>query len=512
MNKKEIKNKVNELLASGVAKTEVFAQLSGQGVKDNQLAYYIAAYASPSLTEEYASKVSTLVTLMFIQSLIAFFMGFVIGAKIGPTAQWVFAVLIASIPLLFAWGFYKNYVGAYNAYILLSVVQLPKQFTGISESPIATSIGIAVGLGILIFVWYLQRKIFPDFLFVAPKKIKGKYVFSDTPTGQLGGAKTATSKLVSASDVSNDARFEEQENSSIQKSSLLRKGVFTTLALIALGGALYLAMPSNMQYEVQDAIKRPFAPNFDLPPNQMKSAKQDEWIAEYRRRGYDLHCYGNLRPEEQVSKDDDYNCWGLIKSAYDNIPARLIVFWFHKGELQHIKIEFQNGSFAHMQEYLDKHFEGVARLDQIPNSKFGKDIYGKPLMVWPTQTGIIVTSNAPTSGQPLTLLWTSREKLTRDLFVEVLANVSDRNIPTTQMSGNVTPQSSVNAASPEVRANPATEKDSIEVPIKSDAAVVSSVSVHEIGNRKRRHKPTDLRHCLNLSDNYAIARCANQVN
>jgi hypothetical protein len=242
MNKKEIKNKVNELLASGVAKSEVFAQLSGQGVKDNQLAYYIAAYAPPHLTEEYAGKVSTLVTLMFVQALIASFMGFIIGAKIGPTAQWVFAVLIASIPLLFAWGFYKNYVGAYNAYILLSVVQIPKQFTGISESPIATSIGIAVGLGILIFVWYLQRKIFPDFTFVAPKKIKGKYVFSDTPTGQLGGAKAVTSKLVSASEVSDDARSEEQKTSSVSNSSLMRKVVFPSLGLIALSGAIYLSM------------------------------------------------------------------------------------------------------------------------------------------------------------------------------------------------------------------------------------------------------------------------------
>lgn len=92
----------------------------------------------------------------------------------------------------------------------------------------------------------------------------------------------------------------------------------------------------------------------------------------------------------------------------------MIVFGFYKGNLQHIKIEFKQESFIQMQKYLEKHFEGVARLDQIKNSKFGNDIYGKELMVWPTMYGIVVSSNAPTSGHSLTLLWTSREKMIRD--------------------------------------------------------------------------------------------------
>ena len=42
MNKKEIKAKVTDLISSGMAKSEVFTQLSGHGVKDSQLAYFIA--------------------------------------------------------------------------------------------------------------------------------------------------------------------------------------------------------------------------------------------------------------------------------------------------------------------------------------------------------------------------------------------------------------------------------------------------------------------------------------
>lgn len=424
MNKKEIKSKVNELLAAGVAKADVFARLSGQGVKGNRLAYYIASHASHRLCDQYAGKVNILITLMFVQALLGFFMGFVIGAKLGPNAQWVAGAFVASIPLLFAWGFYKNYAGAYNAYILLSIVQLPKQFSGFSDNPIATSIGLAVGIGILIFVWYLQQKIFPDFAFIAPKKIKGQYVFSEQSGAQAREMPTELAKPVSPPASNENVTSKSSSSEKTKKPQVRWKVVLSIVALAVLGGASFLVLPSNAQYALQDAIKRPFAPNFDLPPNQMKSARQDDWITEYRNRGYDLHCYGNLQPEEQASKDDDYNCWGIIKSAYDNIPARMIVFWFHKGELQHIKIELPESSFAQLQDFLGRHFDGVKRLDQSPDSQFGVDVYGKRLMVWPTKHGIVVASNAPTSGQPLTLLWTSKEKLARDVVVGLFSRAT----------------------------------------------------------------------------------------
>ena len=40
---------------------------------------------------------NVLVTIMFIQALIAFFMGFGIGTTIGPNARWILGVLIALI-------------------------------------------------------------------------------------------------------------------------------------------------------------------------------------------------------------------------------------------------------------------------------------------------------------------------------------------------------------------------------------------------------------------------------
>lgn len=178
MNKKEVQAKVYELLAAGTPKAKVFEQLTGQGVKDSQLAYSIASFADPSRCDNHERKVNILITVMFIQALIAFFMGFGIGAKIGPNAKWIAGALIALIPLLFAWGFYAHRVGAYNAYILLTIIQLPRSFEGFTSSPVATSIAIAISVAVLAYVWYVREKLFPDFAFITPKKVKGEYVFS----------------------------------------------------------------------------------------------------------------------------------------------------------------------------------------------------------------------------------------------------------------------------------------------------------------------------------------------
>lgn len=177
MKKPEIKSKVSQLLSSGTAKAEVFAQLSGQGVKDSQLAHWIASYPDPLRCELHSGKVNALITLMFISAAIGFLLGYGIGREIGPNAKWVVAALAALIPLLFAWGFYSNRVGAYNGYILLAIVQLPRSFDGFMSSPVASSIGIAITIGLTAYVWYVRDKVFPGFLFLAPKKVKGKYVF-----------------------------------------------------------------------------------------------------------------------------------------------------------------------------------------------------------------------------------------------------------------------------------------------------------------------------------------------
>lgn len=177
MNKAEIKSKVNELLSAGTTKAEVFAQLSGQGVKDSRLAYFIASYPDPVRCERHGRKVKMLITLMLIQAAITFLLGYGIGVEIGPRAGWVMGGLAALIPLLFSWGFYTNRVGAYNVYIFLSIIQLPKSFEGFTSTPVASSIGIGIGIALISYVWYVREKIFPGFGLMAPRKVRNEYVF-----------------------------------------------------------------------------------------------------------------------------------------------------------------------------------------------------------------------------------------------------------------------------------------------------------------------------------------------
>lgn len=178
MNKKEIKTRVTDLIASGVLKSEVFTRLRGQGVKDSHLAHFIASYVDPARCTKNERKVDILILLMFVQALFVFAVGYGIGQKIGGNAKWVVALGITSIPLLFAWGFYKHFAGAYNAYFFLSIIQLPKQFEGFFATPISSGIGLVIGICMIAYVWYVRHSLFPDFGFITPKKEKGQYVFA----------------------------------------------------------------------------------------------------------------------------------------------------------------------------------------------------------------------------------------------------------------------------------------------------------------------------------------------
>lgn len=175
MTKNEIKARVIECLSSGVSKSATFEKLSGQGVKDSQLAYLIASYPNQNQCAAQDKKIDALILIMFVQALLVAIIGYSIGAKIGPNAKWIFSGIMMLIPLLFAWGFYKHRVGAYNAYILLSIVQLPQMFKGFSETPVGTSIGVAISISTLALVYFVRWKIFPDFAWLSPVKVKGKY-------------------------------------------------------------------------------------------------------------------------------------------------------------------------------------------------------------------------------------------------------------------------------------------------------------------------------------------------
>ncbi|MBK7664228.1 MAG: hypothetical protein IPJ21_11910 [Sterolibacteriaceae bacterium] len=182
--------------------------------------------------------------------------------------------------------------------------------------------------------------------------------------------------------------------------------------LLILGGLLFAALvlaqrvlPDRYRNDFTDWLGRLTAPNFDWPPDAMARSAQAPLISEYQRRGYRLKCYGSLRTEYKIGKNDDYLCWSLIKSAYDNIPARMVTFFFAKEELTFVRLEFPESSFDRLQDYLRRRLADKPRIDQIPGQRIGTDVFGKPLMVWLAPDGLVTTSAESTPEQPITLLW-----------------------------------------------------------------------------------------------------------
>lgn len=179
MDKKRMRTRARELLVNGMAKSKVFEQLSGQGVKDASLAYFIAAYVNPVRRDAHRGKIKVLIAIMLIQALIGLVVGYGLGARRGPDAAWITGGLIAAVPLWIGWGFHKNWVGAYNACIVLTIVQAYQMVDGFAAAPFATSVAVAINFAILLLVWHVREKLFPGFVLTTPKRIKGRYVFTE---------------------------------------------------------------------------------------------------------------------------------------------------------------------------------------------------------------------------------------------------------------------------------------------------------------------------------------------
>lgn len=174
--KSEIKKKAQEMLSYGNSKTEVFESLSSGGRTDGYLANIIASYANHYTLSLHAKKINIAINIMFLQAVLSFISGFNIGQKFTFVGKLAIAIFCMSIPLLFAWGFYKNKAGFYNAYIILTIIQFPRSLQGIHAEPLAL-VGLVLNLLMLAYIWYVRSKLFPDFVFIMPKKEKGKYVF-----------------------------------------------------------------------------------------------------------------------------------------------------------------------------------------------------------------------------------------------------------------------------------------------------------------------------------------------
>lgn len=183
LSKKAIKAGISEMLAAGEKKTEVFRQFQGRGIGDAQVAYLIAIHPDPVRCNEHGGKVKVLIGCMLVLALGVFFFG-AANTKMDVEGQGVAAAISALLFLLLALGFYRHRAWAYQTYITLALLGIPQQFkdylAGFANGEIiSTSIIIAITMGLLIFIIYVQNLIFPDLLLFWPRNVKGQYVFKD---------------------------------------------------------------------------------------------------------------------------------------------------------------------------------------------------------------------------------------------------------------------------------------------------------------------------------------------
>lgn len=157
-----------------------------------------------------------------------------------------------------------------------------------------------------------------------------------------------------------------------------------------------------MRYEIEDSFERISSPDFNVPLNNVSSRNKNDIISEFTNKGYNLKCYGDLRKEEKVGKYNDYVCWAVIKSLYNNIPARRITFYFYKNNLAHVRIEFPESSFDKLYEKLSLQLN-----DTHSAFNFKSDKYGQKLKVWKVKGGIVTTSRVKTPNQYNIVLWTA---------------------------------------------------------------------------------------------------------
>jgi hypothetical protein len=179
MNKKEVRAKVTEMLSAGEKKQVVFAALSGKGVKDRVLAYFIASHIDPRRCAENRTHRRIVIAIAYFQVVAAILTGLYIAVDQSVTVGLLVGALALLFAVLFVWGFSKNKAGAYNAFLFLSLSQFPRQFRGFSEDPVMTSAGLAIGIGLIAYVCFVRQRLFPDLAFMGAMKVRGRYVFSD---------------------------------------------------------------------------------------------------------------------------------------------------------------------------------------------------------------------------------------------------------------------------------------------------------------------------------------------
>lgn len=175
--KTSLKQEIHELLAQGVSPADVFERFRGAKAKEATVANIIAAYPDPALLKQYKAKRELVIAMAVVQALLALGLGLVLEPGMVPLVQIGLTLLSTFIPALLLWGFIRNMMGAYNAYILVAFSQLPRLLMDAGSSPLFTLAALVVNVGLIVYVRNVREHLFPYAGLLGAKKRDGVYVF-----------------------------------------------------------------------------------------------------------------------------------------------------------------------------------------------------------------------------------------------------------------------------------------------------------------------------------------------
>ena len=180
--KRDTRKRIAEYLAQGMSREDAFYRLQGGVFSDRNLATILAATPDLALVDANKWKVRLMRLVSFLQVLLGLFVGWQIGAPLGEGSAVLCSLMMALIPSLMFWGFLRNSINAYNAYILVQLLQIPPQtkmlIDGGWETP-AGWIGVAITMSLISYAFVLRRLLFPSMgIFSARSSKDGEYVFA----------------------------------------------------------------------------------------------------------------------------------------------------------------------------------------------------------------------------------------------------------------------------------------------------------------------------------------------
>ncbi|MXN79245.1 permease [Burkholderia sp. 4701] len=185
MNKTEAKTRIAAMLSAGSTKSNVLAALSGQGVKDRVLASLIASRPDPDRCRQNRLHVRLLIALGILQLLYCLWLAYTFVVDAGPPGTTsvvvigLFLAVTVPLSLLFIWGFATYRVTLYHAYIALSIAQMPKLIERLATDPGDALKGLAISIALVVYVYFVRNRLFPDYVWFWPRKAGGRYVFAE---------------------------------------------------------------------------------------------------------------------------------------------------------------------------------------------------------------------------------------------------------------------------------------------------------------------------------------------